>query len=117
MPGSPSRLFAALRFHRTSMSRHSSSRKHSQRSHEPALESLEPRQLLSPFVVSSFQDSGPGTLRDAIAQANASAGADTISLPKTGTIKLQSALPAITDDLTITAARPVTIDGQKRYNL
>ncbi|MCC7510302.1 MAG: right-handed parallel beta-helix repeat-containing protein [Planctomycetes bacterium] len=58
------------------------------------------------FTVTSLTDSGAGTLRDAVTQANAAAGADdivfatTINLP--GTITLQTALPDITDDLTIT---------------
>src|SRR5262245_866922 len=75
-------------------------------------EQLEPRLQLAAFNVTSFLDSGAGTLRDAIAQANASVGvADTITFAKGGTVKLQSALPAITDDLAITAAKKVTIDG------
>lgn len=58
------------------------------------------------FTVTSLADSGAGTLRDAVTQANAAAGADdivfatTINLP--GTITLQTALPDISDDLTIT---------------
>src|SRR5262249_34506638 len=85
--------------------------------HKPFLEPLEPRQLPSAFVVNSFQDSGPGTLRDAITQANAAAGADTISLPTSGVIKLSSNLPVITDDLTITAGKHVKIDGQNQFGL
>jgi len=67
--------------------------------------------LTGTISVTSFQDSGIGSLRDAIEQANASAGADTIGFAEGGTIKLLSALPAVTDDLTITAAKKVTIDG------
>jgi hypothetical protein len=59
------------------------------------------------YTVTSDADSGPGTLRDAITQANASTGvADTINFaiaPLGGlkTINLLSPLPAITDSLEI----------------
>ncbi len=60
-------------------------------------------------VVSSLADSGPGSLRQAILDANASDTNDVIEL-KSGTgavtITLQSALPKIT--------KPVTIDGSKQ---
>lgn len=83
------------------------------------LEPLESRLLLDgvTYSVTSFKDSGAGSLRDAIEQANASAGADTISFAKGGTIKLLSALPAITDDLAITAAKKVTIDGAGKSSI
>jgi hypothetical protein len=59
------------------------------------------------FTVTTTADSGPGSLRQAILDANANAGADTIAfaLPGTGThlIELLSQLPPITD--------PVVIDG------
>ena len=42
------------------------------------MESLEPRQLLSTFTVTSTDDSGPGSLRDAIDLAEAAPGADAI---------------------------------------
>ena len=61
----------------------------------------------APFTVTSTADSGAGTLRDAITSSNATAGPNTISFALTGTapytITLASALPAIT--------QPVTIDG------
>lgn len=64
-------------------------------------------QLGSALTVTSNLDSGPGSLRQAIIDANAGAGADVISfnIPGGGfqTILLTSTLPAITD--------PVTIDG------
>jgi len=58
------------------------------------------------FVVTNTNDSGPGSLREAIMQANASPGADTISfgiLPKHSlkTIVIQSNLPGITERLTV----------------
>jgi parallel beta-helix repeat protein len=56
------------------------------------------------FVVTSFLDSGAGTLRQAIIDANASAGADTITFSAAGTINLNSPLPALTGG-------SITIDG------
>ena len=44
---------------------------------------------------------GKTTLRDAITAANATAGADTIAFSVTGTILLESALPNLSDDVTI----------------
>ncbi|WP_198000832.1 choice-of-anchor Q domain-containing protein [Gimesia fumaroli] len=44
-----------------------------------AAETLEDRTLLTAFTVVNTNDSGAGSLRDAIEQANANAGADTIS--------------------------------------
>ncbi|HEU5101811.1 MAG TPA: right-handed parallel beta-helix repeat-containing protein, partial [Roseiflexaceae bacterium] len=56
------------------------------------------------FVVTSFLDSGAGTLRQAIIDANASAGPDTITFSAAGTINLNSPLPALTGG-------SITIDG------
>lgn len=70
----------------------------------PGIERLEARQLLATFTVNSTGDSGAGTLRQAILDANAAAGADVINFTVGGTIRLTSAaLPAITS--------PVNIDG------
>jgi hypothetical protein len=59
------------------------------------------------FVVSNTDDSGPGSLRQAILEANAAPGHDIIAFdiagPGVHTISLTSPLPTITD--------PVTIDG------
>jgi hypothetical protein len=59
------------------------------------------------FTVTSTADAGPGTLRQAITDANAAGGADTIEFNIVGagvhTIVPASALPQITG--------PVTIDG------
>jgi murein DD-endopeptidase MepM/ murein hydrolase activator NlpD len=72
-----------------------------------ALERLEDRTLPATFVVSVTDDSGPGSLRDAITQSNATPiGTNVIDFNiGTGvqTISLLSALPAVT--------RQVTIDG------
>jgi hypothetical protein len=74
----------------------------------PRLDALEDRVLPSTYTVVNTNDSGPGSLRDAIAQVNAdpNPGVDTIAFAiGTGpqTIALQSALPTLT--------HPVVIDG------
>ena len=53
------------------------------------------------FVVTNSDDSGPGSLRAAITDANATPDADVITFASGGTISLLSALPDITADLTI----------------
>ena len=57
------------------------------------------------YTVTSAGDSGPGTLRQAILDANAHMGADTITFNIVGsgvqTIALASALPVVTDSVTI----------------
>jgi len=61
--------------------------------------------LLTAYVVTNTNDSGPGSLRQAILDANANPGADmiTFAIPGAGlhTIALASALPSITDTLSI----------------
>ncbi len=76
----------------------------------PALESLEGRQLLSTFAVSSEADGGTGSLRQAIINSNSTAATpnspNIISfsgLSNLVPIQLQSQLPTIT--------QPVIIDG------
>ncbi len=53
------------------------------------------------FTVTTTADSGPGSLRQAILDANAAPGADTIDFAVAGTITPTSALPSITDTVTI----------------
>ena len=63
------------------------------------------------FVVSNLADSGAGSLRQAIIDANAAAGADTISFSVSGTITLTAALD-IQDALVIDGTgQSVTISG------
>src|SRR5690242_3724346 len=79
------------------------------------LERLEPRVLFATFVVTNTNDSGPGSLRDALSQANNSPG-NTISfnIPTTDpgynlqfnqfTIHVKTSLPPVLSEKT-------TIDG------
>ncbi len=53
------------------------------------------------YTVTNLNDSGDGSLRWAIEQANATAGQHTIDFNVTGTITLVTALPSITRDYTI----------------
>jgi len=61
--------------------------------------------LLAPFVVTNTNDSGAGSLRQAILDANGLAGQDTITFSIAGgglqSIALTSALPTVTDSLII----------------
>jgi hypothetical protein len=83
--------------------RHASPRKRS--SYRPRLEVLEDRWLPSQIglTVTSLADSGPGTLRAAIQTADAGSHSDkfTISFAVSGTIDLQSPLPALTNNIAI----------------
>jgi predicted outer membrane repeat protein len=68
------------------------------------------------FTVTNTNDSGPGSLRAAIEQANANAGADKIVFADgVGTITLASMLPEITDTagLVINGGGDVTVSGNQ----
>src|SRR5262249_12550191 len=67
------------------------------------LESLEDRTVPATFLVATTVDGGAGSLRQAILDANASSGADTIAVAS-GTYNLTLGELDITDDLTITGA-------------
>src|SRR5207237_10182977 len=70
----------------------------------PVLELLESRWLPSTFTVSNINDSGAGSLRQAILDANALAGPDTLIFSGTlsgQTITLTSGQLTITDSVTI----------------
>ena len=66
------------------------------------------------FTVSNTNDSGVGSLRQAILDANASAGEDLIEITAVGTLNLASPLPIITDTLIIQGSGVdlFIIDGQ-----
>lgn len=74
----------------------------------PQLEALEDRDLPSSLTVLNLADSGSGSLRDAVQQANAAAGPDTISFAAglSGQITLTSGQLEISD-----ATGPTTING------
>lgn len=67
------------------------------------------------LTVTSLADDGPGSLRQAVAAANASTGvADTIVFHVSGTITLASRLPDIEDELTIDGRdAAVVLSGNK----
>ncbi len=69
----------------------------------PQLLPLEDRTLPSTFLVTSLADSGPGSLRQAVLNANAHSGADTILFATglQGTIKLTSGELDVTDSVKI----------------
>src|SRR5262249_44175592 len=83
------------------------------RTHRLALEVLEDRSLPSTFTVTNLLDTGAGSLRAAVAAANANPGADTIDFATTGTIALTSGQLDITDSLTINGpgADALTVSG------
>jgi parallel beta-helix repeat protein len=74
----------------------------------PRLEALEDRLAPAVYNVTNVNDAGAGSLRQAILDANNNGGADTINVailgaPGPKTITLQSALPTITEGVTIDA--------------
>ena len=71
------------------------------------------------FLVSSTADSGPETLRQAILDANATGGDDTIEITATGTIVLSSPLPMIADNTVLngTGTNQVTISGNNAVQI
>ena len=79
------------------------------------LELLEDRRVLSTFAVLNTNDSGAGSLRQAIVDANANFGADTIQFGSrvSGTIRLTSGQLAITDavDLQGPGAGVIAVSG------
>jgi parallel beta-helix repeat protein len=72
---------------------------------KPVFEGLESRALLATFIVDTSADSGVGSLRQAILDANASAGSDSINFnPLPDAIRLTSGELSITDHLAIDAS-------------
>jgi uncharacterized repeat protein (TIGR01451 family) len=70
-----------------------------------SLEPLEERQLLATFTVANVNDSGPGSLRQALVDANSALGDDDIEFqipgPGVQRVLLLTPLPTITDTVTI----------------
>src|SRR5262249_28430102 len=82
----------------------------------PRLVALEDRTVPSTFTVENLADSGPGSLRQAVLDANANPGADLIVFaPSTsgGTIALTGGELSVTGDLTIDGpdADRLTVSG------
>lgn len=75
------------------------------------IEPLEARIAPATFVVSNMLDAGPGSLRQAILDANALPGPDSIQFSTVGSIKLATHLPAITDRIAIQTSGRVSLDG------
>src|SRR5436309_3227251 len=79
------------------------------------LDPLEPRVLLSTYTVTNLNDSGAGSLGDALQRANANVGADTINFRTglSGTIALGGTQLEVSDDLIIEGpdASALTISG------
>lgn len=66
------------------------------------------------FSVSNLNDSGAGSLRQAILDANAAPGADTITFSVNGSIVLNSTLPTLTDGAGLTidgTGQSITVSG------
>src|SRR5438093_924204 len=59
-------------------------RRRARRAHTPRLEALEDRTAPAVFTVSNVNDSGPGSLRQAILDADAGPGGDTIAFNVNG---------------------------------
>ena len=71
--------------------------------------------LAASFTVTNTSDSGPGSLRDAITQANAAGGTNTITLqPGLGAIALASNLPLVATSVSING-NGNTLDGASTY--
>ncbi len=83
-------------------------------------EALEGRRMLTVFHVWNVNDSGAGSLRAAIESANASPGADRISISILNTfdptVQLSTALPAITDPVHVYASIGLTLTSQSAMN-
>ena len=120
--------WVAYRDCRSTKSRRAAAAKFSAKSRRLLCEPLEDRRLLSVFTVSNPSDGAvanpndlPGSLRQAIYDANHTSGPDTIVFDASldgGTISLQAGELAITDSVTIeaSAGANITIDaaGQSR---
>jgi titin len=97
--------------------RSSSSRRRAALGRRPLVEDLEGRQMLSMFTVTNTNDSGAGSLRQAVIDSNSTAdfNAITFNIPGSGvqTINLRSALPPLTQPVTIDGTTQPGSDGQQ----
>ena len=69
------------------------------------------------FTVTNTADNSSGSLRQAILDANATGGNDLITFATTGTIVLESALPEISDNVSITASEGITVSGSNAFRV
>jgi parallel beta-helix repeat protein len=86
---------------RASKSKSSAEKSAAKRTSGLSYESLEAREMMATFMVSNLNDSGAGSFRQALTDANGAAGADVISFSVAGSIQLQKALPKITGEVSI----------------
>ena len=81
----------------------------------PRLEGLDPRTVPAVFTVGNLADSGAGSLRQAVLDANAAPGADVIAFARglRGTVALTSGELGLTDDVLIagTGANRLAVSG------
>ena len=92
----------------------------SQPSSRIAVEGLETRTLLSTYTVTNVNDSGAGSLRQAILDSNRHAGADTIRFAigsGAKTITPRSALPGVMDTTTVDATTQPGYSGKPLIEL
>ncbi|OKH51830.1 hypothetical protein NIES2101_17095 [Calothrix sp. HK-06] len=73
--------------------------------------------VLGQIFVTNTNDSGSGSLREAIIDANENSGQDEIIFNTAGTISLSSSLPSITGDLKIDGANKITISGNSQHQI
>jgi hypothetical protein len=84
---------------------------------------VSPTQAATPFTVINTNDSGAGSLRQAILDANGAAGEDTINFQPSlspATITLGSQLPAITDSAGLIiggGSAKITVSGDNKYRV
>jgi Matrixin/PKD domain/Right handed beta helix region/Periplasmic copper-binding protein (NosD) len=83
--------------------------RNAQRRARLAVEALEVRCVLSTFTVSNTNDSGAGSLRDAVTQANSSAGPDTIDF--SSLFNSAQTITLTSGELDLTDAATTTITG------
>lgn len=72
---------------------------HSTHRFRPSLNRLEARLAPATFFVTTLNDSGPGSLRQAILDANAQPGDDVVSIQVAGTIGVSGDLPALSTNI------------------
>src|SRR5215475_14066429 len=82
-----------------------------------AVEALDDRCLPSTFTVTNLHDTGAGSLRAAVYDADVNPGADDIAFAVTGTIGLTSGDLLINDSLTINGpgASALTVSGNNAH--